>query len=64
MTIDELRTERNARLSASDFYFLTDASEQIDEAMLLTMKLYRQSLRDLPASYDEKVEVEWPNKPF
>tara|TARA_B100001063_G_scaffold216937_1_gene218982 strand:- start:598 stop:810 length:213 start_codon:yes stop_codon:yes gene_type:complete len=66
MTIAELRAERNARLSDCDFYFLTDTSEKIDPAALLTMKLYRQALRDLPAAYEELeeiTEVDWPAKP-
>jgi hypothetical protein len=67
MNIDQLRTERNARLAACDFYFLQDLAEATPEAELLAIKLYRQALRDLPASYDGEVineAVVWPAKPF
>ena len=66
MTIDELRAERNARLSECDFYFLVDTSENYDQYALETLKIYRQALRDLPAAYEELEvisEVDWPNKP-
>ena len=67
MSIDQLRTERNARLAACDFYFLQDLVEATPDAELVAIKLYRQALRDLPAQYagEEEIEtVEWPNKPF
>ena len=66
MTIDELRAERNARLSECDFYFLVDTSENYDQYALETLKIYRQALRDLPAAYEELEvisEVDWPTKP-
>jgi len=66
MTIDELRAERNNRLSACDHYFLADLSPLINEGERATMELYRQQLRDLPAAYvdlDEITEVEWPAIP-
>lgn len=64
MNIDQLRTERNARLAACDFYFLQDLAEAMPEAELLAIKVYRQALRDLPASYDGEEEVDWPVGPF
>jgi len=67
MNIDQLRTERNARLVACDFYFLQDMAEETPDAELLAIKLYRQALRDLPARYagEEEIEsVDWPEKPF
>jgi hypothetical protein len=64
--IEELRAERNARLAACDFYFLQDIADAMPEGELSAMQLYRQALRDLPASYDggSETEVEWPVQPF
>ena len=65
--IEELRAERNARLAACDFYFLQDMADAMPEGELSAMQLYRQALRDLPASYDGEVineAVVWPAKPF
>jgi hypothetical protein len=66
MTLEELRTERNARLAACDFYFLQDLAEETPEADFLAWKIYRQALRDLPAAYADgsETEVEWPTKPL
>ena len=67
MSIDQLRTERNARLAACDFYFSQDLVDRIPVGELEALQLYRQALRDLPAQYagEEEIEtVEWPNKPF
>ena len=67
MTPNELRAERNARLAACDFYFLQDMADAMPEGELSAMQLYRQALRDLPASYDGEVineAVVWPAKPF
>ena len=62
--LEQVRAERNARLAACDFYFLQDLAEATPEAELLAIKVYRQTLRDLPANYDGKKEVVWPVPPF
>ena len=67
MTPSELRTERNARLAACDFYFLQDTAEVTPKDELLVVQIYRQALRDLPALYagvDEIESVDWPEKLF
>mgnify|MGYP001299591544 CR=1 FL=1 len=67
MTLTELRTERNARLAACDFYFLADVAETLNENVKAAFILYRQALRDLPSAYTEGEtieEVEWPAEPF
>jgi hypothetical protein len=61
--LEQLRAERNARLAASDFTMLPDYAEKA-EGEIEALKLYRQALRDLPANYDGKKEVEWPVQPF
>ena len=66
MTIDELRSERNARLAACDFYFLTDYAPKLLEAERETIAMYREVLRDLPQRYegvDVIDEVDWPEMP-
>ena len=53
----ELRTRRNALISATDFYALTDM------AMSDGMTAYRQALRDLPASTENSADVVFPTPP-
>ena len=67
MDLSELRAQRNAFLAASDFYLLADNFEKMSEGDKAIVLLYRQALRDLPASYDGEVineAVVWPAKPF
>lgn len=53
-----LRTERDARLSATDWTQLADQPEAISSKW----QGYRQALRDLPETVDP-LNVEWPAKP-
>ena len=58
--ISDLRQKRNALLSATDFYALSDVTMS-DE-----MKEYRQDLRDITEGLSTKEEVEkveFPTKP-
>ena len=58
--IAALRQARNQRLSATDYYALSDVS------MSQEMTDYRQALRDLPAGITTEAEVEsatWPSAP-
>ena len=58
--IEELRSERNAKLAETDFYALSDLTMS-DE-----MKNYRQELRDLTNGLTTAEQVEavtWPTKP-
>ena len=55
-----LRSKRNARLAATDFYALSDVTMSDD------MKTYRQELRDLPSGKDTVAKCEgatFPTKP-
>jgi hypothetical protein len=47
--IEALRTERNTRLQASDFYMMPDYVGNRNEFEILAVGLYRQELRDFPA---------------
>lgn len=62
--IEELRTERNARLAASDFTMLPDFTDLIGRGEIECLKVYRQELRDLTKSYEAGSEVTWPVKPI
>jgi hypothetical protein len=66
MDLSELRAQRDDLLKASDFYLLADNFEKMSEGDQTIVLLYRQALRDLPASYDggSETEVEWPVQPF
>jgi hypothetical protein len=56
-----LRTERNARLAATDWTALSDAhlSQDRKDAWFA----YRQELRDLPDLVTDPLSVEWPTSP-
>ena len=58
--IAKLREDRNRRLSATDFYALSDVTMSED------MTTYRQELRDLTdglTTVEEVNTVTWPTKP-
>ena len=58
--IAKLREDRNRRLSATDFYALSDVTMSED------MTTYRQELRDLPSgltTVEEVNNVIYPTKP-
>ena len=57
MSWDNVRARRNELLAQTDFYALSDV------VMSDAMKTYRQSLRDLPSSTENSVDVVWPEKP-
>ena len=61
--IEEFRAERNTRLAACDFTMLFDFVEKTPVGEIDAFKIYRQKLRDMPASYVEGQEVEWPELP-
>ena len=54
----EVRTERDAKLTESDWTQVIDAP--VDQAAWAT---YRQALRDIPDQAGFPNEVNWPNKP-
>ena len=58
--IARLREDRNRKLSATDFYALSDVTMSED------METYRQDLRNLPSgltTVEEVDNVTWPTKP-
>lgn len=56
---EELRKQRNIKLTESDFVMLPDYSkENVEE-----WKIYRQALRDLPANTTDPENPAWPQAP-
>jgi len=61
--IEQLRFERNIRLSETDWWSCSDLT------MTQSQKDYRQALRDLPTTAEPKIEnrqltnITWPEKP-
>tara|TARA_R100000315_G_scaffold59862_1_gene35989 strand:+ start:116 stop:556 length:441 start_codon:yes stop_codon:yes gene_type:complete len=53
----EIRALRDIRLAETDYYALSDVT------MSDNMRLYRQELRDLPASKSNPDDIVWPTKP-
>lgn len=65
MTLDELRTERNTLLSASDWAVLPDVPYTLSPAQRENVVVYRQSLRDITLQWKStKTTIEWPKVPF
>ena len=56
-----VRSDRNNRLRNSDWTQLGDAA--LGDHTAEEWATYRQSLRDLPATYSRVSEVVWPNDP-
>ena len=56
-----LRTERNARLAASDYTQLQDAHLSAEKKSAWAD--YRQALRDLPDTVTDPSQVTWPDFP-
>jgi hypothetical protein len=56
-----LRTERNARLAASDYTQLQDAHLSAEKKSAWAD--YRQALRDLPENATDPTQVTWPVSP-
>lgn len=54
-----LRSERDARLAATDWTQLAD----VPEPLALAFRPYRQSLRDLPETTADLLAPEWPELP-
>jgi hypothetical protein len=67
-TLEELRAARDEALSKSDFWLLEDSpiEESLRELKIVEIKLYRQSLRDLPQRAEELglENVELPPSPL
>ena len=61
LDMDNMRGQRNALLSGSDWTQIGDAA--LGDHTAEEWATYRQSLRDLPATYSRVSEVVWPNDP-
>lgn len=58
--MDKIRRKRNAKLAESDWTQLVDVQLSADQKM--EWQIYRQALRDLPATCDPRNPI-WPEKP-
>jgi hypothetical protein len=58
---DQLRAERNRRLTACDWTQVADSP--LDDASDNQWRVYRQALRDLPQTQDDPANVVWPVAP-
>ena len=59
LTWDIIRARRNQELRATDHWAFVDATQIMSDIM----KEYRQSLRDLPQTYENPEDVVFPIKP-
>ena len=57
---DAVRSERNARLSASDMYVLPDHPAQRALQSRAAVWLHRKSLRDITTTFASPADVVWP----
>ena|SRR3990167_4735299 len=55
-----VRGRRDKLLNASDWTQLPDVAANVDKLAWIT---YRQTLRDIPQTYADPVEVRWPRQP-
>ncbi|PSU24002.1 hypothetical protein CTM88_19510 [Photobacterium aquimaris] len=58
---ESIRTQRDARLKATDFVIIQ--SQETGQIIPEKWKIYRQSLRDIPQTYDNPDDIVWPTKP-
>ena len=58
---DQLRYERNIRLTNSDWVMLSDISMTTEKKE--EWVTYRQALRDLPSNTTDPENITWPNTP-
>jgi len=58
---DEVRAERNAKLTACDWTQLDDAP--LTEAAKIVWQNYRQALRDITSQSEFPINVVWPEAP-
>ena len=59
--LEAFKAERTGRLKASDWTQLSD--NQLSDAKVAEWRVYRQALRDLPASTSDPENPTWPTKP-
>lgn len=61
--LNGLREERNRLLSECDWTQVADVVAQHNAEWNQAWQTYRQELRDMPMSYTEITQIEWPIKP-
>ena len=63
MTWNDIRGLRDAWLSDSDLWMLSDRYASLTSALQTELTTYRQALRDLPTSTADSADAEFPDKP-
>jgi hypothetical protein len=58
---DDLRTERNTKLTESDWTQYNDSP--LTDEVKTSWQTYRESLRDLPENTDDPADPTWPTPP-
>ncbi|HIF9272831.1 TPA: phage tail assembly chaperone [Photobacterium damselae] len=58
---DQIRNIRDSRLKACDFIVIK--SNEMGQQVPDKWKVYRQTLRDIPQTYDNPDDIVWPAKP-
>jgi len=61
-TWEELRVMRNTLLKMTDKYMITDRFATYTEEQQQELLNYRQTLRDLPQTYSDMNELEFPDE--
>lgn len=58
---ERVRTKRDSLIEETDYLLMSDYPISAEE--LVTVKTYRQALRDVPQQPGFPQEIQWPNKP-
>lgn len=61
-TWEQVRQERNLRLTLSDWTQLPDVN--LSESQTAAWRSYRQQLRDITDQFDDPSKVVWPSEPL
>ena len=59
----DLRTERNNKLTQSDWVVIKEREEGGSVSNFADWKTYRQALRDITKTYKSLADVKWPTAP-
>jgi hypothetical protein len=60
MAWSQVRSQRDEKLKNSDLFVLIDRWELLTEERKQEIRVYRQTLRDVPQSFETPEDVVWP----